>query len=464
MSKVCPTETKKYKAFDDKSDNYADYKGTRLLPMEEMNVDSIDTITFYEKNDTTSIDETLDYIKDRLSKIVAANPWVLWFINYRKKSENFEKGGYFEQAVGEEQPSYLNIISVHENDDLFKKISYKQLCRICRPHRLKHTFQMDSDSHAFRYVVFINSDKTRLAIYSSVSHMIVDGCGSYTLWNMFGSNNEIVSLNAMRDLEYEQRMAKETSMIPVMEYMNPCEMIPMFLRPFYKAMRPKKFGKAKVNTFLLSNEELEKRKQTMKAGSPTGFVSSNDVINNWYMNEMGNLDYCEMGCNNRNRVSEITNKNAGNYLNAILLDREDMSSPAKHRERLEKVLKGQGMTEVPPVRKFWFGYKALSTNWSGFYLQNDLPGFQETLHQPVMDFELWKILGVSILPEDIMIIYAPRAGETGIVCVPYSAHGPPQNDFLEHDMVVGRIFPQKSVVEINDYSKYSVKDQEKSYF
>ena len=48
--------------------------------------------------------------------------------------------------------------------------------------------------------------------------MIVDGCGSYTLWNMFGSNNEIVSLNAMRDLEYEQRMAKETSMIPVMEY------------------------------------------------------------------------------------------------------------------------------------------------------------------------------------------------------------------------------------------------------
>ena len=61
--------------------------------------------------------------------------------------------------------------------------------------------------------------------------------------------------------------------------MNPCEMIPMFLRPFYKVIRPKKFGKAKVNTFDLSTERLEKRKQTMKAKFPTEFVSFNDVIN-----------------------------------------------------------------------------------------------------------------------------------------------------------------------------------------
>merc|ERR1711988_24481 len=439
MTKISPDSAPtKYRKFKDGVDNQADYEGTRLLKIEqywEMLGDCTDMLTFYRSNENDSYDSLVSYLKTRLNEIISVNPWLHWMVVKRKKSPHFKAGMYYEKMMDKTDPS--SALSFEENDDIFCNTSYGNCQKIVAKHRLGvPSHRHDSKSFPFKFVVFHNRDKSEYAILGSFSHQVFDGCSCYQLWKMFGRNTEIVKLNPQRVQDFEDRYESETSMLGIEKYFNWLELIPLFLRAFYKALRRKKYGRPELSMYKISTETIQKRKEEVPR---TGFVSTNDVVNSWYMYDMGEIEYLEMAVNTRGRANGIDQNLSGNYLGIGFLTKDEFKSPENHRQAVKNILEKRGMSQQPKVRKYFYGYKALSTNWAGYYKKVDLPGLEETLHVPVYDMAHYKFLGTFFGPEDILVIFRPKEGEIGILGMNYSANGKTDSDYLNSAMVEGHI-------------------------
>merc|ERR1711893_40813 len=439
MTKISPMSAPiKYRKFKDGVDDQADYEGTRLLKIEqhwEMIGDCTDMLTFYQSIETNSFDSIVSYFKTRLNEIISENPWLQWMVVKRKNTTNFKAGMYYEKMMDKTDPS--TALSFIQNDDIFTTTTYKNCQKIVAKHRLGiPSHRHDSNSFPFKFVVFYNSEKSKYAILGSFSHQVFDGCSCYQLWTMFGKNAQVVKLNPVRVQDYEDRYERETSMLGIEKYFNWLELIPLMFRGIYKAFRPQKYGKPDLSMFKLSTETIRNRKQDVP---PPGFVSTNDIVNSWYMYEMGNIEYLEMAVNTRGRADGILENLSGNYLGIGFMTKDEFENAEKPREAVNNILQKRGMSEQPKARKYWYGYKALSTNWAGYYKKVDLPGLEETLHIPVYDMSHYKLFGAFCGPEDILVIFCPKDGEIGILAMNYSANGKTDSDYLNSAMVEGHI-------------------------
>ena len=148
------------------------------------------------------------------------------------------------------------------------------------------------------------------------------------------------------------------------------------------------------------------------------FVSTNDVLTAWLAEFVGSeADAVYMAIDLRERVPNVERNCAGNYLIGPPFRTDQITSPRKVRESLQAYLKpGYEWTPTTYGDFRRFG-GAIHTNWTKFYHEVKLDGFEQVIHMPVI-----RDLGTRVGPIYLglaicMITYVPNKGETAALIV-----------------------------------------------
>jgi len=125
----------------------------------------------------------------------------------------------------------------------------------------------------------------------------------------------------------------------------------------------------------------------------------------------------------RRRVTTLSPKHAGNYVNTIPFLPADYAKPSLFRRALNSaMLRGHVVHNNRPLP--WFGRKtllptlALVNNWASLYQDVELPGNHSIRHQPVFGGGrhcLKKGQQGFPLPFETIIIYRPRLGSISLM-------------------------------------------------
>ena len=131
-----------------------------------------------------------------------------------------------------------------------------------------------------------------------------------------------------------------------------------------------------------------KKEQAMNDNVP--FVSSNDVLTSWFLQNAKDCPIGLMAINFRNRLEGHASNTAGNYVDAIFYRKEDSARPALIRQsisdptNLKRVVTSN---DVPSTLELATNNVALVSSWASFAAGDkvNLPSVTELLHMPVVD-------------------------------------------------------------------------------
>lgn len=233
---------------------------------------------------------------------------------------------------------------------------------------------------------------------------------------MFDASSEIYELDNNRLENYNEVCARQTSFLPVPKPTG-CMMIKglftMFFRNLYKKIF---YPNYRFEAFTINQEEISKQKSQY---SPD-FISTNDIINSWFLSKTGN-GFCLEAVNARNRIEGCTNQKAGNYLNLMVLHTGDYQTPLDHRNHLNGCLNKEKKQEyVPNYQKLFGGLGGISTNWTTFYKPVQLPGFEERIHLPILNLPPPKLAGVTLMQEKVLLIFKSNVKDTAVMLLDWS--------------------------------------------
>lgn len=213
-----------------------------------------------------------------------------------------------------------------------------------------------------------------------MSHVVGDGATYYQLLRMLCSIDEqhVVKLNPERRLKLRKEqiaiLGKEeeghlTSKAWTLTYVIGL----LWAKLMFKQTR-RQFA-------LVDMSKVKEAKILATKDGEVDFVSTNDVITSWFFNQT-QCTTAKMAINWRNRLTGLTERNAGNYINIIFYQKEDYASPALIRKSLSK-FRRVVTTKMPGFFSIFLQESAGATNWSNFASPNEIKGCEEDLHVPV---------------------------------------------------------------------------------
>jgi len=248
------------------------------------------------------------------------------------------------------------------------------------------------------------------AVVVAVSHLVADGYTFYRLHNMLCSGSEdddevpVISLIPERIATTVEQQRAALGKIET-GYGSSVGLMIGMLRGLFLTMT---VGPAAEGKFtVVDATKMSQVKSKAAKASEVPFVSSNDVITSWFLQNCI-CSYGFMTLNLRNRVDGHTDRHAGNYANGIFYRRSDSASAGLVRQSLSTLKRT--ITKDMPMPSFWqsaTGSVGLVTNWATFAKPNIIQGCQEDLHMPLYDV-------VASVPVSMAILIVFRSGPRGL--------------------------------------------------
>jgi len=152
-----------------------------------------------------------------------------------------------------------------------------------------------------------------------------------------------------------------------------------------------------------------KEKAAKEAG--ISFVSTNDVITSWFMNQIS-CPTGVMSINLRGRLSGHTDLHVGNYENTMFYKKEDYATPALIRHSLtsfRRVVTGD--EGFPPWWQVATSSMSIVTNWATFGKPIEVEGCVEDVHLPLFPSKYFP----TTMPS--LVIFRASAGQLGLAYV-----------------------------------------------
>lgn len=242
----------------------------------------------------------------------------------------------------------------------------------------------------------------KFALVVSMSHVVGDGATFYKIHNMLCSikENSIVELIPQR---IPTTQALQAQAIGQEEY-DYAGSIGILTNVVFGFLRVKMFGPPEQHAFvILDRSKIQHAKQESAAQEDLPFVSTNDVLTSWFLQQTG----CNMGLmaiNFRNRLEGHSDLHAGNYEYVLIYQREDSKTPGLIRKSLANLKRTVTPNDALPG--FWETLKcnyAIVSNWASFAQPNILQGCTEELHIPLYDIQ-------GKLPYSLVNLIIFRAG------------------------------------------------------
>jgi len=390
---------------DDKNDNDDDeYIFLDLLPNESSSLVhrlmSITTITFF--------DGIINHTKlnNRIKKIVNLNPWLqgqlikkkdsdrvyLKYLRFTTSTDDDDDGN--EEGVDcdgdDSNTNSDDVFTIIKNKNLYPKMKLCDMHDIIRSYRVKRGYACINKKELLFKVTLIITGLKSFALIISLSHVIGDGHTMYRIYKMLSDDQDIIALNPMRDMDFDNKVKilTKTTTLPA-EWLTSLGCI-------INSIRSLLFESKNTLLFDINNEWIEHEKteyskknnynydntvSSSSSSSSSLFISTNDIITSWVMM----LTKCDIGLmtiNYRNRLSNLTNEYAGNYQSMIIYQYDDYHSPSLIRASLQNCCR--------VISRNLPGFFAsinikilLITNWSTFYTELKFKNCKEILHLPV---------------------------------------------------------------------------------
>ena len=163
---------------------------------------------------------------------------------------------------------------------------------------------------------------------------------------------------------------------------------------------------------LLDNEKLQKAKIEAAREGDLPFVSTNDVITSWFMNQVQSASG-GMAVNYRNKLDGYTDMDVGNYENHVYYRKEDYASPALIRKSLSKYRRVVTADQKPPgFHRIIFEDEATISNWVSFAKPLDIQDCEQELHIPIFFGD--------VHPTSVPLLYIFRASKDKIGLVHFT--------------------------------------------
>mmetsp|Transcript_587 Transcript_587/g.1101 ORF Transcript_587/g.1101 Transcript_587/m.1101 type:complete len:446 (-) Transcript_587:1136-2473(-) len=284
-----------------------------------------------------------------------------------------------------------------------------------------------------------SSSTNRFAVVVSMSHVVGDGATFFRIQNMLlNQSNSIESLELTRIHTTEEQQIEALGGKEEYGVLSSTGFIVNCIGGVLRAVWNKKRYGAISRIYLVDKEGMEKVKRDAVAGKSTtpAFVSSNDVLTSWFLQNC-NCQHGFMALNFRGRLEGHTDHHAGNYENVIFYRKEDSGSPILIRKSiLSDVYKRQVTTDepMPSFYEMATSTNAICTNWASFSSLCQLEGCEDEIQIPLYNV-------AALLPSTMAIGLVFRAGPKGLaVFVAGSADKLEGLEnpvpFLKHDQIV----------------------------
>jgi len=368
--------------------------------------DGITTVTFFKGD----LQNAATFLRERLAKVAAANPWMLGNIVKEKQHGKRCALRFLTQAVVTDDVFAVRPDFVLSEDTeyglLVKKVNASgakipsgkkllnkplQVCKLtlCRAHAVE-TAAGDADNG--------------FALIFSISHVVCNGGTYYQLLNMLSADGEVVAMNptrqeALQDKVYECMGRKEYAFLNGSANM-------------WNALGKIMFGKnPKAYCFLVDDAKLSEAKAAAKAQPEApDRISANDVLTSAF-GKLCQSRLLIMAADFKGRIEGTSITDAAQYHAALLLDAEGYGSPATIR----KALMGPPPLSRATLPTFWKAQGSrlgLITSWAALKTLS-IPSCELSLHTPCTETS-----GMVVKSqEDTCIVFNPKPGKIAMLCM-----------------------------------------------
>jgi hypothetical protein len=214
----------------------------------------------------------------------------------------------------------------------------------------------------------------------SVSHVVCDGTTYYQLLSMLSATGEVRALNPTRPDNAGYTAHERAAMGPA-EYRWGNGLV--FIKAMIAGLMKKTPIKGQLSGYLVDAAKVEEAKARAAAASPTGYVTTNDVLFSHFCNAVG-ARVAMQTFNLRERVGYAPTA-AGNYEAIIPYDPQGYATPDAVRRSLVANSSGGHIGHVQPLPGFCAGASPCAF-WTSWAQPFDLTfeGCEQSLHLPIM--------------------------------------------------------------------------------
>lgn len=264
--------------------------------------------------ETTHLTATLHYLDQRADEIAKANPWV--FGRLRRQAQDQRLALW----VPDKPEAFLKVVTVEGLDDT-TKIAAEANCGIGKE-------CLKSQLPIVKLRVFLsNETPSQFLLTLSVCHQVSDATAMYALWGMLDPHAAVEELDNHRQsrdfwltsasgLPSQAKfmyslLCTESSPLRKKHKIDKCNLMPLF--------------------HTIRRDWIKEQKRAHKMTKDSPFVSTQDVFTSWYMRTF--QPACgSLVVNLRHRNKDLTSKHVGNYLDLLVMNPADYSSPGNIRK------------------------------------------------------------------------------------------------------------------------------------
>lgn len=390
---------------------------------------SISSITFY----SGSADAAERHLKERLTAVVSANPWLLGRLQRSRQTGRVVLRYNSSQKL---TPEVLDVVfrGASSSEIFSDGLPYATLVRLAKPFCVAASGACINASGAalpslYRVTVIRDPYQPRFAVCESLCHVVGDGHTFYSLHAMLSAGapapppalivdrpatlmDDTALLFCGHDSQRWLVSAGFTARIARAILWSPAP------RPVHSPVHP---------------EWVAEQKRAAASGGGGTVVSTNDILTSWLMREAG---CCEgvMAVNVRGRIPAYSALHAGNYEFVVAYQRADFASPELIRASLgppvealhtlggaaaletgagvtTRVRRAHGDAPFPGLLSTAAGSTCLVTNWAGFYRDVAIPDATLLRHEPLF------AAADSAAIDEFRVIFRPREGALEVLAM-----------------------------------------------
>lgn len=405
-----------------------------------MNTPSLGVVSFYEADDTLLSEPSVtDYFENKAALIIKHNPWLCGRLI---KSQCGDIRLFYNEVVLDTK-DYIRVV---QNDELFQAKTWTDICTQASPYIPKNGFRcIEKDEPLGIFTLFMSNDMQKIALVCSISHVIGDAFTLYRIWKMFDESEYVEKLSVKRDLGFSDYIKRYTnfsvSKPKLLSLMHHTVELP--LRRWDRFLNSEK---EHIHQFIYKIDQEFIDTIKAKYNTEDTHVSTNDVINSYFF---GRKAFSEahnvfMAINMRSnsdqiRIPELSDDMVGNYQIAGHFQGSDLQDPVSFRKKWTGILlKEDSISKQPTLKellKSGGGSISVSTNWSSFYHQTELPGYKHLFHIPANIEKYESTIGQKLCNDCSILVFRLDNNE---LAISISIHGDIPDGYFNNCGILGR--------------------------
>lgn len=392
------------------------YTKIALLKIEStsiaLHVAGVSTITFFEGE----LENIEDEIRIRFKEILDKNPWLCSKLVKNKKHKRLD----MVYPTSAQESDMNRIVQINPKGLIIdSQMNYAELSLRVRPHLVKSPSSMiNKDKYVSSLILVQDSKvKSRFALIFSLSHSVADGHTYYSIFNMLSNKSDITALNVDRKEHVIPEIIEAFGQKQYNYLKSIGHVVNVFKGIFFA-------GKSKAYIYYIDENKIETLKKDVQ--NEGEFISTNDILTSSF-SKFVHARISLMAINFRDKLSGLSQKDAGNYEGAVLYDKEVYENPLSIRKSL-KSIPYIGLSEnLPSVFEGMLCNMGLITNWSSFCQEIFLSGAKQTLHLPITN-------SAGKAPYEMAVVFRPTADKLGVI---YFTHKFNANDYINSELPLG---------------------------